>query len=71
MPQLVGLMVVGAGLYAAYKAIGRIAQQVSEQIARAEEELSRRTAEVRVTEKDLGALEWDEVQQVYRPKRLR
>jgi hypothetical protein len=71
MPQLVGLMVVGAGLYAAYKAIGRIAQQVSEQMTRAEEELSRRTAEVRVAEKDLGVLEWDEAQQVYRPKRLR
>ena len=71
MPQLVGLMVVGAGLYAAYKALGRIAQQVSEQMARAEEELSRRTAEVRVDEKDLGVLEWDEAQQVYRPKRLR
>ena len=71
MPQLVGLMVVGAGLFAAYKAIGRIAQQVSEQMARADEELSRRTAEVRISEKDLGALEWDEAQQVYRPKRLR
>ena len=71
MPQLVGLMVVGAGLYAAYKAVGRIAQQVSEQMARADAELNRRTVEVRIKEKDLGALEWDEVQQVYRPKRLR
>ena len=71
MPQLLGLVVVGAGLYAAYKALGRIAQQVSEQMARAEEDLSRRPAEVRVTEKDLGALEWDEGQQVYRPKRRR
>ena len=70
MPQLVGLMVVGAGLYAAYKAIGRIAQQVSEQMTRADEELNRQTAEVRISEKDLGALEWDEAQQVYRPKRL-
>jgi len=67
MPQLLGLVVVGAGLYAAYKAIGRIAQQVSEQMARAEEDLTRRPAEVRVAEKDLGALEWDEAQQVYRP----
>lgn len=71
MPQLVGLMVVGAGLYAAYKAIGRIAQQVSEQMTRADDELNRRTAEVRISEKDLGALEWDEAQQVYRPQRLR
>lgn len=71
MPQLIGLMVVGAGLFAAYKAVARIAGQVSEQMARADEELNRRTAEVRIHEKDLGALEWDEVRQVYRPKRLR
>jgi hypothetical protein len=71
MPQLFGLVIVGAGLYAAYKAVGRIAQQVSEQMTRAEDELGRRPAEVRVAEKDLGALEWDEAQQVYRPKRRR
>jgi hypothetical protein len=40
-------------------------------MARADAELNRRTAEARIKEKDLGALEWDEVQQVYRPKRLR
>jgi hypothetical protein len=68
MPQLVGLVVVGAGLFAAYKAIGRMVQQVSVQAARAEEELRRRAAAAGAIEKDLGALEWDEVQQVYRPK---
>jgi len=71
MPQLVGLVVIGAGLYAAYKALGRIAQRVSEEMARAEDELGRRTAEARVGEKDLGALEWDDAQKVYRPKALR
>jgi hypothetical protein len=71
MPQLIGLMVVGAGLYAAYKAIGRVAQQVSAQMSHADGERKRRTADVRVTEKDLGALEWDEAQQIYRPKALR
>jgi len=71
MPQVFGLVVVGAALYAAYKAMGRIAQQVSEQMARAEDDLARQPAQVRVIEKDLGALEWDEVQQVYRPKRRR
>jgi hypothetical protein len=70
MPQLVGLVVVGAGLFAAYKAIGRMVQQVSVQAARAEEELRRRAAAAGAIEKDLGALEWDEVQQVYRPKRI-
>jgi hypothetical protein len=72
MPQLFGLVVVGAGLYAAYKAFGRIAHQVTEQMARAEDDLApRRPAEVRVTEKDLGVLEWDAAQQVYRPTRRR
>jgi hypothetical protein len=70
MPQLVGLVVVGAGLYAAYKALGRMVQQVSVQATRAEEELQRRAAAAGAIEKDLGALEWDEVQQVYRPKRI-
>lgn len=69
MPQLVGLVVIGAGLYAAYKALGRVAGRVSEQMARAEDELRRR-AKANAIEKDLGALEWDEAQQVYRPKRL-
>jgi len=70
MPQLVGLVVVGAGLYAAYKALGRMVQHVSVQATRAEEELRRRAAAAGAIEKDLGALEWDEVQQVYRPKRI-
>ena len=70
MPQLVGLVVVGAGLYAAYKALGRMAQRVSVDMKRAEEELRRRAAAAGAIEKDLGALEWDETQQVYRPKRI-
>ncbi len=70
MPQLVGLMVVGAGLYAAYKALGRMAQRVSADAMRAEQELRRRAAAAGAIEKDLGVLEWDEAQQVYRPKRI-
>jgi hypothetical protein len=70
MPQLVGLVVVGAGLYAAYKALGRMAQRVAVDVKRAEDELRRRAAGAGVLEKDLGALEWDETQQVYRPKRI-
>ena len=70
MPQLVGLVVVGAGLYAAYKALGRMAQRVSVEVSRAEEELRRRATAAGAIEKDLGALEWDDAQQVYRPKRI-
>jgi len=69
MPQLVGLVVVGAGLYAAFKALGRMAQRVSVEVSRAEDEL-RRAAAAGAIEKDLGALEWDETQQVYRPKQI-
>jgi hypothetical protein len=70
MPQLVGLVMVGAGLFAAYKALERMTQRVSVDVARAEEELRRRAAAAGAIEKDLGALEWDDAQQVYRPKRL-
>ena len=70
MPQLVGLVIVGAGLYAAFKALGRMAQRVSVEVGRAEEELRRRAAAAGAIEKDLGALEWDETQQVYRPKQI-
>ena len=70
MPQLVGLMVVGAGLYAAYRALERAAQRVAAEATRAEEELRRRAAAAGAIEKDLGALEWDEAQQVYRPKQI-
>jgi hypothetical protein len=70
MPQLVGLVVVGAGLYAAYRAIGRIAERMSVEMARAEDELCRRAAGSEAIEKDLGSLEWDEAQKVYRPKQL-
>ncbi len=69
MPQIVGLVMVGAGLFAAYKALERMAQRVSVDMARAEEELRRHAAPGAI-EKDLGALEWDDAQQVYRPKRL-
>jgi len=70
MPQLVGLVVVGAGLFAAYKALARMVQRVSVDTIRAEEELRRRAAGAGAIEKDLGALEWDEAQKVYRPKRI-
>jgi hypothetical protein len=69
MPQIVGLVMVGAGLFAAYKALERMARRVSVDVARAEEELRRRAASGAI-EKDLGALEWDDAQQVYRPKRI-
>ncbi len=70
MPQLVGLVMVGAGLFAAYKALARVAQRVSVDATRTEEELRRRAAAAGAIEKDLGALEWDDAQQVYRPKRI-
>jgi hypothetical protein len=62
MPHLFGLVLIGAGLYAGYRALARIAA------GRTEDEL--RHAEVRqrsVPEKNLGKLEYDPISGVYRP----
>ncbi len=62
MPHLLGLMLIGAGLYAGYRALARIAGRT--------DEMQRAEAEVRqpiVPEKHLGTLEYDPVSGVYRP----
>lgn len=61
MPHLVGLMLIGAGLYAGYRALARIAGKADDGL---------RHAEVRqrsVPEKHLGTLEYDPISGVYRP----
>ncbi len=64
MPHLIGLMVIGAGLYAGYRALARGAARMTESLQRAE-------AEVRVrplNEKHMGTLVYDPMTGVYRPK---
>ncbi|HRN89090.1 hypothetical protein [Hyphomicrobium sp.] len=56
MPQVIALVVIGAGLYAGYKWVSRT-------IAKGQ-----RRGERRVTPKDLGTLEYDAKSGVYRPR---
>jgi hypothetical protein len=62
MPQLVAFVVAGAGLYAGYRWVTRELKRVGA-AARATEDRQRAGGP-----RDLGALEWDEHAQVYRPK---
>lgn len=61
MPQVIGLMLIGAGIYAGFKALSRVLSDAAQPSAEPE------PAKAHVSEKDLGRLEWDEANQVYRP----
>ena len=62
MPQLIGLVVVGAGLWAGLKALQRIAEQMT-----AGKSEPPPQSQAGVAEKDLGRLELDPATGVYRP----
>lgn len=64
MPHVVALVLLGAGVYAGYRAFMRAAGRMRDELERVE-------AEVRppvVVEKDLGVLEYDPASGVYRPR---
>ena len=67
MPQLIGLALAGAGLYAGYKWLSKELRRATVGAERAREELRRRASERTGMPKDLGALQWDEKSGVYRP----
>lgn len=67
MPQVIALVVAGAGLYAGYKWISRVLSDTQEALRRAESEVLRREA-ARSGPKDLGTLEYDPQSGVYRPR---
>jgi len=65
MPQLVALAVVGAGLFAGYRWLSRVAGQAAAGVRAAEDEMRRRAS---VEEpRNLGALEFDPASGTYRP----
>jgi hypothetical protein len=66
MPQLIGLALAGAALYAGLKRLSKELRRAAEAAERARGELRRRAGE-NTAPKDLGALEWDEKAGVYRP----
>jgi hypothetical protein len=67
MPQLIGLALAGAALYAGYKRLSKELRRATEAAERARAELRRRAGEGPRSPRNLGALEWDERARVYRP----
>ena len=67
MPQLIGLALAGAALYAGYKRLSKELRRAAQAAERARAEFRRRAGEATSGPKDLGALEWDEKAGVYRP----
>lgn len=68
MPQVLAVMVAGAGIYAGLRWLSRTLEQHVREAQRHAEDLSRRAAEAGRVPKDLGTLEYDPVAQVYRPR---
>ena len=64
MPHVVGLVLLGAGLYAGYRAFVRVAGKMQAELERAEAEAHQPVS----IEKDLGSLEYDPASGVYRPR---
>jgi hypothetical protein len=67
MPQVIALMVAGAGLYAGFKWVSRLLSEAEQTIKRGEE-IQRREAAARSVPKDLGPLDYDPQTGVYRPR---
>ncbi len=65
MPQLVGLMLIGAGVWAGYKAIQRWSRRAAHDRRQAED--ATRGQVPIVPERDLGALRLDPETGVYKP----
>jgi hypothetical protein len=68
MPQLFALAIVGAGLYAGYRWFMRTTEALKAEVQRAHDELEARSRGM-VLPKDMGELEYDPANGVYRPKR--
>ena len=68
MPQLVVLALLGAGAVAGYRWFSRALNAVNDAAVQAEAEMQRAAAQASNQPKDLGKLELDPVNGVYRPK---
>lgn len=63
MPHVIGLLLIGAGLYAGYRTVVRMAGRMQAELERADSDAGQAVAE-----KDLGSLEYDPASGVYRPQ---
>lgn len=66
MPQVIALVLAGAGIFAGYRWLSR---EVRRAIATADDEINSQAVKSSRMPKDLGSLEWDEKAGVYRPVR--
>jgi hypothetical protein len=66
MPQIIGLVLVGASLYAGLQLVVKNIRQVLAAAERSDAETQR---EAPAAPRDEGPLEWDEAAGVYRPAR--
>ncbi|HRK17915.1 MAG TPA: hypothetical protein PK970_03080 [Hyphomicrobiaceae bacterium] len=67
MPQFLLFAAVGAGLYAGYRLVQKMGEDVVDAMARAEHEIRQRASSGQP--KDLGRLEFDPRTGEYRPSR--
>jgi hypothetical protein len=68
MPQVLALVIAGAGLYAGYKWVSRMVADAQQTARVREAELREAMARRGGAPKDLGTLELDPVSGVYRPR---
>ena len=68
MPQVFALALIGAGALAGYRWIARQLDAMTRAANEAEGELRRAAENATGQPKDLGQLEWDAVNGVYRPR---
>lgn len=68
MPHVFGAVLIAAGVYAGAKWLARALAQQAHEAARVAEEMHRRASGAAPAPRDLGALEYDAANQVYRPK---
>jgi hypothetical protein len=72
MPPLVFLAVVGAGCYAGYKLFSKLVEQAQtpspSETERVRREANAARGAATGTTRDLGELEWDEKDGVYKPR---
>jgi hypothetical protein len=69
MPQVIGLMLIGAGVWAGYKALSQAVARIAADLASSDEDARRQQERAaRRAEKDLGTLVYDPESGVYRPQ---
>jgi predicted negative regulator of RcsB-dependent stress response len=69
LPQLIALAVLGAGALAGYRWVAKQVNAAKAAADAAEIQLRKAADQKAGGPRDLGQLEWDEVSQVYKPRR--